>query len=84
MSQMADSASLKLVTKRDAVAVEIQAKLLDIAAMAEKEPLIGMAVVLLRGDGTSWVSTIGYGNRVLLLGAITDLQYTVAKDGDGK
>ena len=74
--------TLKLVTTREAVAVEIHEKLTQITAMAGNQSFAGMAVVIVKSDGTTFVSTIGRGNRVHLLGAVTDLQYTIAKDGD--
>ena len=73
---------LKLVTMRDDIAITVHEKLLELVSIAKSENFTGMAVVLLRTDGGSYVSTIGRGNRVALLGAVADLQYTIAKDGD--
>lgn len=77
------SEPMKLVTTREQIAVDIHAKLLELAGIAENEDLLGMAVVMARKGGGSWVATLGKNNRVLLLGAVTDLQYTIAKSGDG-
>lgn len=73
---------LKLVTRPDETAQQISEKLAEITDLAKHEPFVGLAVVLLKSDGTSCVSTLGYGNRILLLGTLVDLVYTVARDGD--
>lgn len=71
----------KLVTGRDSLSTKIVERLNELIDVANDHPYSGMAVVMFRPDGTSFVSTLGEGNRVALLGAVTDLQYTLAKSG---
>jgi len=72
----------KLVTKTDDTAERIRSLMAELLQMVTDEPYLGLALVLLRHDGQPFVSTVGFGNRVQLLGAVTDLQYTIARDGD--
>ena len=60
----------------------IRDKLQELSEYADKDNYVAMAVVLIRADGNSFVSTFGKGNRLQILGAIADFQYTIAKDGD--
>ena len=48
----------------------------------EARDCIGMAAVMIHSDGTSSVQVRGKGCRTLLLGAVTDLQFSIARDGD--
>jgi hypothetical protein len=73
---------IKLITGRSADADLIVEKLESLVSLSRDRPFIGMAVVLAAADGTTFTSTYGRGNRVLMLGAVTDLQYTLAKSGD--
>ncbi len=73
---------LKLVTVRSNHSKVIRDKLKALSEFADEDNYVAMAVVLIRADSTAYISTFGRGNRLEILGAITDLQYTVAKDGD--
>lgn len=64
------------------LAETISIRLDEMVVKSRETPCVAMAVVILKENGDSFVSTIGKGNRIALLGAITDLQYTIAKDGD--
>lgn len=43
---------------------------------------VAIACVLIHADGSAYIATKGRGNRLELLGAVTDLQYTICTDGD--
>ena len=73
---------LKLVTKKDGTSAEILAKLEELRDLFSDHSFVGFACVLMRDDGVNFVTKIANGNRALLLGMVTDLQYTIAKDGD--
>lgn len=47
-----------------------------------QDEYIAVAIVMLRSDGSNFIKTFNLGKRVHLLGAVTDLQYTIAKNGD--
>lgn len=71
-----------LVTKRDEVAEKCQRFIQEFADLAGREPFVGIAIVGIKSDNTNYVQTYGRGDRIRLLGAVTDLQYSIAKDGD--
>lgn len=81
---MADNASahLRLVTQRDEDAEAVRQRIQLFLAEATEKDCVGVAMVAVRGDGSSFVMTYGRGSRVLMMGAVADLQYTLAKDGD--
>lgn len=72
-----------LVTKTDETSKEVADTVRQLAEMTEREAYVGVAAVLIRHDGAVFCTSRGRGNRNMLLGAVTDLQYTIAKDGDG-
>ena len=43
---------------------------------------VAMACVIVHADGTTAVQIRGTGYRTILLGAVTDLQFSIASDGD--
>lgn len=57
-------------------------RLKECTDLAVKRNCVGYAIVMVDRAGTTFVSSFGKGNRVLLLGAIADLQHTIATDGD--
>lgn len=73
----------KLVTKSDDAAEMVRDTMASLLKQVTDENYTAMATVLIRHDGRMFVSHRSNGNRALLLGAVTDLQYTIAKDGDG-
>lgn len=73
---------LKLVTKNESAAERVRELLGEVLEKATAEDCIAMASVIVRKDGSSFIAPFGDGSRVLLLGAVTDLQHTIAKDGD--
>lgn len=74
--------SLKLVTKSDESTARVRDTMAELLRRVTDEDFTAMAVVLIRHDGEVFVSTRTNGNRVMLLGAVCDLQYTIAKAGD--
>lgn len=77
---MADA--VKLVTARSKEAEEVLNTLGRATATATEHACCGVALVLLKPDGTTFVATYGRGTRVMMMGALADLQYTMAKDGE--
>lgn len=79
---MAAESPFKLVTSKDAD-VDAVVDLFERAAkMAREKGFQGAAVVMISRQGTAWVGTHSVGHRMSLLGAVADLQYTLAKQGD--
>lgn len=74
--------AISLVTTVDDNVRAVREKVCDLKAAVDANECVGIAFVLLRRDGGTMVGTYGYGNRVQLLGAVTDLQHIIAKDGD--
>jgi len=75
--------AISLVTTVDEAIDEVRAKAFELKELVDNNECVGIAFVVLSRDGRSFVGRYGRGNRVRLLGAVTDLQYTIAKDGDG-
>ena len=77
------SSPVKLVTKDDDAKAGVIAMLERALAKQGEHEFTAAAVVMIRNDGISFITTSASGNRCLLLGAVADLGYTIAKDGDG-
>lgn len=74
--------TIKLVTKTSEASQHVKENMDSLSKRVAKEDYVAMAVVLIRHDGANFVTTRTNGNRVQLLGAVADLQYTLAKAGD--
>lgn len=75
--------TLKLVSKRADTAERVREKLEELLRLAIERDFTACAVVLAHTDGTTFTSALAQGNRTLLLGAVHDLAFSIARDGDG-
>jgi len=76
-------ATVSLVTVVDDAVGRTRIKAAEFKERIDSEEFIVVAMVGVRRDGSAIVMSDGRGDRMRLLGAITDLQYMIAKDGDG-
>lgn len=74
---------LKIVTKSDEASERVRHTMATLLERVTEDSYTAMATVLIRHDGAVFVTTRSNDNRVMLLGAVADLQYSIAKDGDG-
>lgn len=70
------------VSKNNETAKQIRKIIGEIDKQVNDENYTALAIVLIRHDGAISVSSVSTTQRLLLMGAIADMQYSVAKDGD--
>lgn len=73
---------MKVVQLKTIAEPAVVDKLRELIEQCADHNYVAMACVLLRADGSGFISTIGRGKRVELLGMVTDLQFSLASDGD--
>lgn len=74
--------TLSLVQPADAKSQEIVEHLKRLAGIAKDEQFVGLACLLIRKDGAVLVTRADHASRIMMLGAVTDLQHLIARDGD--
>ena len=76
-------AVVPLVTGVDDAVWRTRIKASEFKERIDSDEFVVVAMIGVRRDGSAIVMSDGRGDRLRLLGAITDLQYMIAKDGDG-
>jgi len=76
-------AVVPLVTGVDDAVGRTRIKASEFKERIDSDEFVVVAMIGVRRDGSAIVMSDGRGDRLRLLGAITDLQYMIAKDGDG-
>ena len=76
-------AVVPLVTGVDDAVWRTRIKASEFKERIDSDEFVVVAMIGVRRDGSAIIMSDGRGDRLRLLGAITDLQYMIAKDGDG-
>ena len=71
-----------LVTGVDDAVWRTRIKASEFKERIDSDEFVVVAMIGVRRDGSAIIMSDGRGDRLRLLGAITDLQYMIAKDGD--
>ena len=75
-------AVVPLVTGVDDAVWRTRIKASEFKERIDSDEFVVVAMIGVRRDGSAIIMSDGRGDRLRLLGAITDLQYMIAKDGD--
>lgn len=76
------SDAVQLVPRALQVADDIRGDAARLLEYVQARDCIAIATVIVHADGSTAVQKRGPGCRVALLGAVTDLQFSIAADGD--